>query len=345
MRYDERPGRGRWGPPVGKGGPSRHIGFRLFGFLFFLIFVAAVVGGLIALVSSSNPLRFLAIGLGLIVLFGIIMIRAVRRNWAPVAQLIDATTRLGEGDTSVRMPERGRGPWSAVAGSFNKMAGRLEAEDERRRRLLADLGHEMRTPLAVIRGEIEAVIDGVHRPGDLENVVDEVEIMERLLEDLRTLAMADAGRLELNLEPTDLGDLARDVVASFAARLASQDVSATLASSDDRGEVDVDPHRMHQVISNLVANAIAQMPEGGELEIEVKRRSITVADTGPGIEPDALDSIFDRFEKASDSSGSGLGLSIARDLVEAHGGTLTAGNRSSGGALFTIQLSESAPSE
>ena len=339
MRYSGA----NWGPPGAGRGPSRHIGFRLFGFLFFLLFFAAVVGGLVALASSSRPFLFLFIGLFLLFLLMIFFARIARRSWAPVAQLIDATSRLGEGDTSVRMKLRGRGPWLAVAGSFNKMADRLEAEDERRRRLLADLGHEMRTPLAVIRGEIEAVIDGVHQPGDLENVIDEVQIMERLLEDLRTLAVAEAGRLELSLEPTDLEELANDVVSSFTSRMSSLGVAATITREPGTGDEDVDPHRMHQVLSNLVGNAITQMPDGGELEITVGPGWLTVADTGPGIDAEYLESIFDRFEKAADSTGSGLGLSIARDLVEAHGGSLTAANGAGGGAIFTIRFADEPP--
>ena len=230
-----------------------------------------------------------------------------------------------------------------VSQSFNRMAQRLESEDERRRRLLADLGHELRTPLTVIRGEIEAVIDGVHEPESLANVVDEVEIMERLLDDLRTLALAEAGGLELRLETTDLGALARDVLASFAAPLSRQNVEATLATVAEPVEVEVDPHRIHQVMSNLVSNSLAQMSDGGRLHVTVSQTEITVSDTGPGIPEDDLARVFDRFERAADSTGSGLGLSIARDLVEAHGGAIAASNRSGGGALFTITLPDQPP--
>ena len=243
----------------------------------------------------------------------------------------------------MRVDEVGRGPWAMVSHSFNRMAQRLENEDERRRRLLADLGHELRTPLTVIRGEIEAVIDGVHEPESLANVVDEVEIMERLLEDLRTLALAEAGGLDLRLETTDLGALAGDVVASFSAPLSRQDIEATVETVAESVEAEVDPHRIHQVLSNLVSNSLEQMPDGGRLHITVAQNKITVSDTGPGIPDDSLSSVFDRFEKAADSKGSGLGLSIARDLVEAHGGTITAGNRPGGGAVFTIKLPDQPP--
>ena len=206
---------GEWGAPPwgGRRGPARHIGAGIFGFLFFLFVMSAIVGGLIAWVLAPGRGWFLLVGFVVIVAFAGMMRGLFRRTWAPISALIDATTRLGDGDTSVRMADS-RGPWYAVSSAFNKMADRLEAEDERRRRLLADLGHELRTPLTVIRGEIEAVIDAVHSPTNLVNVVDEVELMERLLEDLRTLALAEAGGLELVMETTDLGELVSDVAAS-----------------------------------------------------------------------------------------------------------------------------------
>ena len=313
------------------------MGRRMFGILFFLFVISAIIGGLIAWAVSPGRGWFLLTGLAVVVLFGTMMKRAFSRTWAPVSDLIDATTRLGEGDATVRMKDRGRGPWQPVTSSFNSMAERLEDEDERRRRLLADLGHELRTPLTVIRGEIEAVLDGVHEPESLHNVVDEVELMDRLLEDLRTLALAEAGRLELILEPTNLGDLVTDVVASYRSVTHEQDVVTDL-TVNGTGLVEVDPLRIHQVVSNLVSNALRVMPDGGRLNVTVDGSSITVADTGPGMPEDQLPFVFDRFVKASDSTGSGLGLSIARDLVEAHKGTVTAANRPGGGAVFQISL-------
>lgn len=335
MRPSQYHGRGYHGA-TGRG-PGRHIGRRIFGFVFFLLVMSAIVGGLIAWVATPNRGAFLVVGLLVIVGFAVVMRTVFRRTWAPVSDLIDATTELGEGKTGVRMTIRGPGPWSAVTSSFNTMAERLEEDDERRRRLLADLGHEMRTPLSVIQGEIEAVLDGVHPPGSLQNVVDEVRLMDRLLEDLRILALAEAGKLELVVEPTDLGQLTEDVVSSFSTVTSAQEVSTKL-TIEDASIVGVDPHRLHQVIANLVANALNQMPAGGKLEIAVTEKTISVADTGPGITVEPLERVFERFAKASDSKGSGLGLSIARDLVEAHHGTLTARNRAEGGAIFQIRL-------
>jgi signal transduction histidine kinase len=292
----------------------------------------------------QGPRRFIFAGLALLVLVGIILFARNRfgRSWRPIGQLIDATRRLGDGESGVRIPITEPGPLAAVSGSFNRMAARLEEEDERRRRLLADLGHELRTPLTVIRGEIEAVIDGLHDPSQLSNVIDEVDLMERLLEDLRVLTLAEAGRLQLHREPTDVESVVGDVISSFSTPIVAQRVQAVMSVEPAIGEIDVDPYRLRQVLSNLVSNALNQMPNGGRLEVGAAgaggRIRIQVADTGPGIPPDRLEHVFERFVKSGDSTGSGLGLSIARDLVEAHGGTIAAANRPEGGAVFTIDL-------
>jgi signal transduction histidine kinase len=302
------------------------------------VFMSGVFG------AFQGPRRFVIAGLALLVLVGIILFARNRfgRTWRPIGQLIDATRRLGDGETGVRIPIEEPGPLAAVSGSFNRMAARLEEEEERRRRLLADLGHELRTPLTVIRGEIEAVIDGLHDPSQLSNVIDEVELMERLLEDLRVLTLAEAGRLQLHREPTDVESVLGDVVGSFSAPIEAQHIEAAVSVEPGFGEIDVDPYRLRQVLSNLVSNALDQMPDGGRLAVSAAAEGgkvrIQVADTGPGIPPDRLEQVFERFVKSGDSTGSGLGLSIARDLVEAHGGTISAANRHSGGAIFTIDL-------
>jgi two-component system sensor histidine kinase BaeS len=227
--------------------------------------------------------------------------------------------------------------------SFNTMAIRLEEEDARRRRLLNDLGHELRTPLSVLRGEIEAMRDGVHRPSPagFESMLDDVATMERLLADLRTLALTEAGRLELHPETTDLATLVTDAVSSFALLAEDHGVSIRVLTPQPVDEIDIDPVRIRQVVSNLIDNALRHLPEGGAVTVAVRPGPgtvvVTVSDDGPGIPADLLDSIFDRFTKGADSSGSGLGLSIARDLVEAHGGSVTAVNRERG-AMFTVTL-------
>lgn len=344
--------REHWGPPWARDGghagwgPGRHMFRRVVGFVFFLFLVGAVIGGLIVagLAAFNGPDRWVVVGLMVLIVigFGMAARRMFGRSWAPVGDLIDATRRLGEGETGVRIETRAPGPFGAVGASFNRMAVRLEEEDERRRRLLADLGHELRTPLTVIRGEIEAVLDGLHDSQDLSHVIDEVDLMERLLEDLRVLALAEAGRLQLHKEPTDIDDLIGEVANSFSSTLERQGVLSEVDVQPAMTEVEIDHQRLHQVLANLVSNAINHMPDGGTLTVNARQDQISVvievSDTGPGIPEERLEHIFERFVKAGDSAGTGLGLSIARDLVQAHGGTITAANRPDGGAVFTIRL-------
>lgn len=186
------------------------------------------------------------------------------------------------------------------------------------------------------------MLDGLHDPQSLSNVVDEVDLMERLLEDLRVLTLTEAGRLQLHKEPTDIEALLEDVVSSFATVLEEHGVRAEVVVEPGLDEIDADPYRLRQVLSNLASNALGPMHDGGALALSAERRSdsvsIEVADSGPGIPEERLEQVFQRFVKSSDSTGTGLGLSIARDLVEAHGGTINAANRPQGGAVFTIRL-------
>jgi signal transduction histidine kinase len=319
---------------------------RMIGFLFFLVLGSALLGALLAtgVAGLSGVNRWAVIGVIILVLLviGLVGRRMFGRSWRPVGDLIDATRRLGDGESGVRLQTRRPGPLAAVNSSFNRMAQRLEEEDERRSRLLADLSHELRTPLTVIKGEIEAVMDGLHAPGSLANVLDEVDLMERLLEDLRILALAEAGTLPLHLETVPLERLIDEVLASFASVLETQSIGARMEIGAEMGDIEADPHRLHQVLSNLVANAIRMMPEGGDIVVSAHDSgdtvTITVSDTGSGIPPDRLDQIFDRFVKGGDSKGTGLGLSIARDLIEAHGGEIGALNRPEGGASIVIRL-------
>jgi signal transduction histidine kinase len=311
-----------------------------------MIFVGPLLGALLANLFGSfhGPRRLVVGGLAVLALLGLGLFarNRFRRTWAPVGNLIDATQRLGDGESGVRIPIAEPGPLAAVSGSFNRMASRLEEEDQRRRRLLADLSHELRTPLTVIRGEIEAVLDGLHDPQSLSHVVDEVDLMERLLEDLRVLTLTEAGRLQLHRETLDIEILVSDVITSFATLLESHGVVTTVEIQTDLPEIEVDHHRLRQVLANLISNAAAQMPEGGSLRVQAREEGtwlvIEVSDTGPGIPKNRLERVFERFVKSGDSSGTGLGLSIARDLVEAHGGNLDAANRPEGGARFSLRL-------
>jgi signal transduction histidine kinase len=190
------------------------------------------------------------------------------------------------------------------------------------------MAHELRTPLTVIQGQLEAIADGVY-PADeahLAPIAEQARTLDRLVEDLRTVALAEAGALELRREPVDLAALTDDVVTSFP----WEGRAITTRPAKDLPLADVDPARIRQVLVNLLTNAVRHTAEAGQITVTVERDlehallAVSVSDDGEGIAPDLLPSVFDRFARSPDSPGTGLGLAIARDLVVAHGGTITA---------------------
>jgi two-component system sensor histidine kinase BaeS len=225
------------------------------------------------------------------------------------------------------------------------MAERLDRSRDDRRALLADVTHELRTPMTVIQGGLEAMLDGVH-PYDEDHVAPllaETEVMGRLLEDLRTLSLADAGALTLHREPSDLPSIAREVAAAQGPVARAKGVEL-LVTGDARLVTGVDPVRFREIVANLVANALRHTPTGGRVEVDVRadgdEARLTVSDTGEGIAADELSRVFERFQRRADTGGSGLGLAIVRDLVAAHGGTVTAESEGlpGRGARFLVAL-------
>jgi len=280
--------------------------------------------------NSGNPWAVvLVIGLVLFVLFGVIG-RAVRRTARPVGDLIEASGQVEAGDFSTRVDERGPREVRALVRAFNAMSARLEQAEDQRRTGLADVSHELRTPLAVIQGNIEAIRDGVYPadPEHVEPILDEIRVMERLIEDLRTLSLVDAGGLVLHREPTDLGQLLTDLADGYRAQATQAGIDLKVAVPDESPTLDLDPARIREVIANLLTNALRHTPAGGSVELALipgaTETVVTVTDTGRGMTADDLEHVFERFYRSADSPGSGLGLSIARDLVEAHGGTISA---------------------
>ena len=286
-------------------------------------------------------------------------VRAARfgfRTFRSVREFVVSTERLSQGDYSARVSDSASPLYRPVARSFNQMADRLETADEHRRRLLADLGHELRTPLTIIRGELEAIADGV-RPLDDDRVrilLDDVAGMEHLLDDLKTLSTAEAGVLELDRERTDMVQLASEIVERFINEAASTDVELTVADASEARaslQADVDRRRIGEVLTNLVANALRVTGPNGKIVLTVKPDllngeagvRIDVADTGPGIAPDQLQAVFDRFHKGSDSHGSGLGLTISREIVHAHGGTIEITSDLGVGTTITVLLTQAEP--
>src|SRR5438067_7296544 len=212
------------------------------------------------------------------------------------------------------------------------MSARLKTIDEQRRNFMAEVTHELRTPLSVIRGQAEAIADGVY-PADeahLAPVLDATHSLGRLVGDLKTLVDTDAGYLILHREPTDVGALARDTVESFRPQAESAGITLTTVIAENLPLKDVDPSRMRQVVGNLLSNAIRHTPSGGSVKVAVDASGFTVADTGEGIPPALLPHIFERFAKGPNSTGSGLGLAIARDIATAHSGQLAIASDPSG---------------
>jgi signal transduction histidine kinase len=253
--------------------------------------------------------------------------------------LIDAAHRIESGDYSAQVPEWGSQDIRSVARAFNSMSARLKTIDEQRRNLMADVTHELRTPLSVIRGQAEAIADGVY-PADeahLAPILDATQALDRLVDDLKTLAETDAGNLVLHKESTDIGALVRETVESFRPRAESAGLSLTTEIADNLPPRDIDPFRMRQVVGNLLSNAIGHTPSSGSVKVVVDASGFTVADTGEGIPADLKPRVFERFAKGPNSTGSGLGLAIARDIVRAHSGGIEVSSSESGTTL-TVTL-------
>lgn len=301
----------------------------------FVLFVAVLVGItalLVELVSRAGAGRpgAILVGLALVLAAVVLVGRWIRRAAEPIGDVMEAADRVAAGDLAARVRPRGPGDVRRLGRSFNEMAERLERDEARRKELLADVAHELRTPLQVLRGGIEGILDGLY-PADAEHlapVLAETAVMSRLLDDLLTLSTAEAGALDLHREPVPPSVLVADAVAAFRATAEARGVRLGSVVDEGLPEIDVDPVRVGEVLANLTANALRHTPGGGAVEIAAAADGTGVAfavrDTGAGIEPERLGRVFDRFERSADSDGSGLGLAIAKSLVEAHGGAIDA---------------------
>ncbi|OGO68760.1 MAG: hypothetical protein A2Z37_14900 [Chloroflexi bacterium RBG_19FT_COMBO_62_14] len=249
------------------------------------------------------------------------------------------------------MPVRSKDEIGELSAAFNRMAENLERADSLRREMTADIAHELRNPLAVMQAQLEAIIDGLYptEPGSLGPVLEQSTLLNRLVEDLRTLALADAGQLTLERVRVDLRHSLVQSTDNYRAQAEKAGVRLKLEVPDDEITAKVDPGRIEQVLGNLLGNAIRHSPPGSEIRLRLqpvgfdRAAIIEVADRGEGIPPEALPNIFERFYRADrgrdrSRGGSGLGLAIARQLVEAHGGSISAANRDGGGAEFRVEL-------
>lgn len=336
-----------WAPWArgGEWNPNRRRFMLRFGLLFLLLALLACgaftfLFWFIALTLSQanvpDSVGFVVrpVGFGIFLIALIVLaftFRSVRRALAPVGDVIDAAERVAGGDYDARVVERGPREVRGLTRAFNQMTERLQSNDTQRRRMLADVSHELRTPLTVIQGNLEGMLDGVY-PMDrahLEPVLDETRQLARMIQDLRTLALAESGGLHLQQESTDLAILMNETIASFRVQAQTSGVTLVCEPAANLPNVMVDPSRIRQVLENLIANALRYTAQGGEIRVSAvpndsKTVRVTVQDTGRGIPADELPHVFERFYKARDSGGTGLGLAIAKSLVEAHGGEIFA---------------------
>ncbi|MBN1669105.1 MAG: HAMP domain-containing protein [Anaerolineales bacterium] len=269
----------------------------------------------------------------------------------PVGELRRAAGELAAGDLSQRVPVRGGDELARLAESFNLMASSLQQAQESRQALTADIAHELRTPLAVQRAHLEALQDGLYdlTPANLSPIEAQNHLLTRLVEDLRTLALADSGALALVRTPTDLPALIERITARFAPQAVEQQIELRLVPQPLPAMplLALDAQRVEQILNNLFSNALRHTPPGGLIQVSLsfqsERVQVQVRDSGPGIPPESLPFVFERFyraDKARDrlGGGTGLGLSIARKLAQAHGGDLQAANHPEGGAVFTLVM-------
>ncbi len=346
--------------------PKRKFLFwRLFRFLipalmFLLIFLGFISYLIAHLIGNRGQPALWIIPVVFIfaILFPMMFAFAARRSFSsfvnPIARIMAAADAVAEGDLSVRVPEGGPGEFGRLASSFNRMVAELQQSDQLRRNLTADVAHELRTPLHIIQGNLEGILDGVYQPGpdQINLLVDQTRQLTRLVDDLRTLSLAEAGQLSLKKEPVNIQELLSDLATSFSgqAEVAGINLKVETTPSDAALMISGDAGRLDQVISNLIANALVHTPAGGTITLcaapFMNGVRIQVVDNGSGIPGEDLSFIFDRFWHGdrSHQSSSGLGLAIARQLVQAHGGSITVQSQLNQGTTFTIDLPDKSQS-
>ncbi|MFE0172443.1 sensor histidine kinase [Streptomyces sp. NPDC059002] len=320
-----------------------------------LLFITSADGAPVARgfsLSGANTARLAGLAAAVLAVTVAVTALAATRLTRPLRALTTATRRMKSGSTDgPPVPERATrsaGEISQLAAAFNDMAAHRKALEEQRRAMVSDVAHELRTPLSNIRGWLEAAEDGVVEtdPELVTSLLEEALLLQHIVDDLQDLAAADAGTLRLHREPVRVADIAEQVAAAHQARADAAGVRLRATALGDPC-VNADPLRLRQAVGNLVSNAIRHTPDGGSVRVTCRTTSdavlIEVADTGTGIAPDDLPHVFDRFWRADKSrtratGGSGLGLSIVRNLTEAHGGTVTAESALGKGSLFTLRL-------
>ncbi len=285
-----------------------------------------------------------AIGIGLLLTFIL-----SRRMMSPIGALAEVARRLGRGDLSQRVHLQAEGEIASLAQAFNSMADDLEYAEQLRRNMVADVAHELRTPLSNIQGYLEAIRDGMVEPdaAAIRSLSEETALLSRLVNELQELSLAEAGELKLVFQTEDIAGLIRQAAASWQLQLTAGEISVSLEVPDDLPPVNIDWQRVNEVLHNILENAVAHTCKGGTIKIAASQKGkwveLSVSDTGEGIPAEDLPRIFERFyrvdkSRARATGGSGLGLTIARRLVEAHGGTIVVQSKLGEGTRFSFTL-------
>jgi signal transduction histidine kinase len=272
-----------------------------------------------------------------------------RRTLAPVKALTSAAKRLGRGDFSQRVQIKDKSELGELAQAFNSMASDLERAEKLRRNMVADVAHELRTPLSNVQGYLEALRDGVIKPDKktIRSLHEEASLLSRLVDDLQELSLAEADKLKLVCQPEDIGELIRQAVAAVETQEKAKGLSLSVELPDKLPPVNIDSRRIGEVLRNLLENAVAHTSKGSTITVAAKQQDnwveVSVADTGEGIPAKDLPNIFERFYRVDKSrtratGGSGLGLTIAKRLVEAHGGKIEVQSEVGKGSLFSFTI-------
>ncbi len=286
------------------------------------------------------------IGAVIALLLGIFLSRTLTR---PIRELTRATHAVSEGDLSQQVPVRSNDELGELAKAFNKMSSELSRSVNTRKQMTADIAHELRTPLSLILGHAEAVHDGVLPPSreNFEIIREEAERLEHLVNDLRILSLADAGELSINPQTVEPERLLQEVAAIYQYQTQRKNITLDLDITSPLSNIEVDPGRMTQVLTNILDNALRHTPEGGRILLSAKDTNdqveLAIEDSGPGLKAEDIDRIFDRFYRTDSSrqredGGSGLGLAIARSIVQAHGGQLSAESEEGKGLKVIVRL-------
>lgn len=341
--------------------PPKQRRHRIVLFVIFLVItVFLFVGGIAALLyllfsqyTNIRNIWFLVCGapVVLVVILFFVVFNLYLRFGKPLEEFFKTINAVEEGNLSARVPESNSDMFSDLIKRFNKMVAELERSEQQRRNLTADIAHELRTPLHIIQGNLEGIVDGVYQPTPehINNTLDETRLLTRLVNDLQTLSLAETGQLPLHPTLFLLADLIADLTSSFSSQAASLGIDLQTRIADADQQVTADYDRLNQVLSNLISNALRHTPKGGRISIETEsivneERSarITVKDSGAGIASEDLPFIFDRFWRGdrsrSERTHSGLGLAITKQLIAAHHGTIEAQSEVGTGTTFIIEL-------